>query len=294
MLPVIIKTNFLTLYTYGIFVVLAFFWFLYVAWKYIRITKHREEEVFDRIFMALGIGILFGRLAYMLFHLDLIVKKGIIVFFSVHLYPGIHGMSVLVFAGLALLLFLTRGKKYSGTEILAYLIPAIFIGLTILSFGSIFAGTDVGIKTGFPIRIKYALYDGLRHVPGLYDGIAFLVAAFVSHRLVILLRQNKIQYAGIVALFYWFVSFVYIGTSQLRDLVTYEMNTLYKLFDLYFSIATLLTSLVFIVYYVRSHFLGVFYHLFRPFSRHGQSLYTKTERTSPHGGTKDSETATGA
>ncbi len=283
MLPVIIKTNYLTLYTYGVFVVLALFWFLYVAWKYIRITKHREEEIFDRMLIALGVGLLFGRLFYILFHLDLIVKKGIIIFFAIHLYPGIHGMSVLVFAGLALLLFLARGKKYTGAEIVVYLIPATLIALTILSFGGIFAGTDVGTITNFPIRIKYALYDGLRHTPGLYDGIAFLFAIFVFDRLISLLRQNKIQYKGIIALFYWFVSFVYIGTSQVRDIVTYQKIMYYKLFDLYFAIFTLLTSLVFIVYYVRSHFLNMFYYLLSPFTRHGKSIHPKTERTSPHG-----------
>jgi prolipoprotein diacylglyceryltransferase len=287
MLPVIIKTNVLTVYTYGVFVTLALFWFLYVAWKYIRITKHREEEIFDLILFASGIGLFFGRAAYMLFHLDLIVKKGIIVFFAIHLYPGMHGLSVLVFGGMALVIFLARGRKYTGSEVMAYLTPAILTALTILSFGSIFAGTDVGVITAFPVRIKYALYDGLRHTPGLYDGVAFLIAVFVFDRLIGFLRQNKLQYGMIIALFYWLVSFVFIATSQLRDIVTYQKSMPYKLFDLYFAILTLLTSLVFIVYYVRSHFIGMFYHLFGPLIHHGQSIRTKTERTSSLRGSKD-------
>jgi prolipoprotein diacylglyceryltransferase len=287
MLPVIIKTNVLTVYTYGVFVTLALFWFLYVAWKYIRITKHREEEIFDLILFASGIGLFFGRAAYMLFHLDLIVKKGIIVFFAIHLYPGMHGLSVLVFGGMALVIFLARGRKYTGSEVMAYLTPAILTALTILSFGSIFAGTDVGVITAFPVRIKYALYDGLRHTPGLYDGVAFLIAVFVFDRLIGFLRQNKLQYGMIIALFYWLVSFVFIATSQLRDVVTYQKSMPYKLFDLYFAILTLLTSLVFIVYYVRSHFIGMFYHLFGPLIHHGQSIRTKTERTSSLRGSKD-------
>lgn len=287
MLPVIIKTNVLTVYTYGVFVTLALFWFLYVAWKYIRITKHREEEIFDLVLFASGIGLFFGRAAYMLFHLDLIVKKGIIVFFAIHLYPGMHGLSVLVFGGMALVIFLARGRKYTGSEVMAYLTPAILTALTILSFGSIFAGTDVGVITAFPVRIKYALYDGLRHTPGLYDGVAFLIAVFVFDRLIGFLRQNKLQYGMIIALFYWLVSFVFIATSQLRDVVTYQKSMPYKLFDLYFAILTLLTSLVFIVYYVRSHFIGMFYHLFGPLIHHGQSIRTKTERTSSLRGSKD-------
>lgn len=287
MLPVIIKTNVLTVYTYGVFVTLALFWFLYVAWKYIRITKHREEEIFDLILFASGIGLFFGRAAYMLFHLDLIVKKGIIVFFAIHLFPGMHGLSVLVFGGMTLIIFLARGRKYTGSEVMAYLTPAILTALTILSFGSIFAGTDVGVITNFPVRIKYALYDGLRHTPGLYDGVAFLIAVFVFDRLIGFLRQNKLQNGMIIALFYWLVSFVFILTSQLRDVVTYQKSMHYTRFDLYITILTLLTSLVFIVYYVRSHFIGMFYHLLGPFIHHGQSIRTKTERTSSLRGSQD-------
>ncbi len=287
MLPVIIKTSFLTIYTYGAFAVLALFWFLYFAWKYIRITKHKEEEIFDRILIAGGIGLFVGRLFYMFFHLDLIVKKGILVFFAIHLYPGIHGFAVVVFGGLALMLFLARGKKYSGLEIMAYLVPGILVALSLLSFGSIFAGTDVGIVTNFPIRIKYALYDGLRHTPGLYEGAAYILAAIISHRLILLLRQEKVSHGTIVALFYWFMSFVYICTSQIRDIITYQKSMPYKIFSLYFAILTLLTSLIFVVYYVRSHLKDMFYYLFRPFTRHGQSIHPKTERTTHDRGAKN-------
>jgi len=269
MIPVLLNTGFVTIYTYGLFVVLALFWFLYLAWKSIRITKHKEEEIFDRILGSIFIGLVAGRIAYMLFHIDLIVKKGIIVVAAIHLYPGIHGTTVIVVASLVMIILMTRGKKYSGLEIITYLTPAIFVAMAILSIGSVFAGTDVGIVTQFPIRMKFALYDGLRHIPGLYEAIIFLIASLVFNRLILSVRQGKINYGLVVALFFWVISFVHIGTSQLRDIITYQKLASYRSFDLYFAIITLLTSLILVMYYVRSYLFGMFEFLIGRHKNHG-------------------------
>lgn len=254
MLPVLFKVGSITIYTYGIFVALALFWFLYIAWRHVRITKHKEEEVFDRVFLGMLAGLFFGRLFYMLFHLDVIFKKGIIAFFAFHLYPGIHGFSVILFMGAAIILLLAREKKYSGTEILAYLTPALFVFLAILSVGGLFAGTDVGVVTTFPLKIKYALYGGLRHAPGLYDAVVFLIGALAFHKLVLVSRQGRVGYGLIVSLFYWVLSLTHLVTSQFRDVITYQKVSVYRAFDIYLSIFILLTSLIFVMYYLRSHF----------------------------------------
>lgn len=279
MLPVVIRTPIITVYTYGVFAVLALFWFLYLAWKYVRTTKHREEEIFDQIFVASIVGIVVGRLVYMIFHYTILLKHGILALFAVHLYPGIHGMSVVVSGGLALLLVLARGKKYSGLEIMAYLVPAMSVALAILSVGSIFAGTDVGIVTDFPIRIKFALYDGLRHIPGLYQGVVYLLLAVVSNKLILMVRQGRVERGIVTIVFYWTMSFLHIATSQIRDVVSYQRNVPYQIFNLYFAVGTLLTSLIFVVYYLRSHFQGAG-HYFSRSPRHGQNIHAKTESTS--------------
>lgn len=269
MLPILVRIGPLVLYTYGIFVVLALFWFLYMAWKYVRITEHKEDEMFDKLFIGLFIALLVGRIVYTIFHYETVLQAGMLGFLAIHLYPGSHQLSALLAFGLSVLLILTRKTRYSGVEMMTYLAPALLIGLAILSFGGVFAGTDVGTLTTFPVRIKYAVYDGLRHVPGLYEGVCYLIATAVAHQIILRVRRRTMSAGLAVALLYWFVSFVHVGVAQLRDIITYQQNTYYQLFDLYVGIVTLLTSLVFVVYYVRSHIASMFYYLFRPFLRHG-------------------------
>lgn len=269
MLPVLFTAGSFVFYTYGVFVVLALFWFLYLAWKYIRITEHKEEEIFDRIIGSLFIALIVGRVVYVAFHYDTVLQDGALGFFALHLYPGLHQLSAFIAFGLSLVIPRTPHMKHSGSEIVTYLAPALFASFAILSFGGVFAGTDVGLITTFPVRIKYAVYDGLRHVPGLYEGILYLIGALAAHHVILHVRRHKMKKGMVVALLYWFVSFIHVGVAQLRDIVSYQQNAYYQLFDLYLGIVTLLTSLVFIVYYVRSHIVSMFYYLLRPFSRHG-------------------------
>ncbi len=256
MLPVIFKFGNFTLYTYGIFLVMAFFWFLYLAWKSLRITSYKEFELFDKLFLSLGMGLLVGRVAYMAFHFDIISKKGYMAFLAVHLYPGFHGFTVILIATLALFMFV-RDKKYSASEIWAYAIPAICVAMAIVNLGEIFSGGVVGAVTDFPIRVKYALYDGLRHVPTLYRSIVFGVMAYVFHRMVLLVRQSKMSYDMIVAIFLWVFALTSIMTIPISDMLTYGSNSNYRLYDIYLSVITLLTSFGMLVYHWRSSLFGV-------------------------------------
>ncbi|MFO0704280.1 MAG: prolipoprotein diacylglyceryl transferase family protein [Patescibacteria group bacterium] len=255
MLPIIFRIGSFTFYTYGVFLALAFFWFLYVAWKLLRITPHKEEELFDKIFLSLGIGLLAGRIAYILPNFDIIIKKGFLAFLAVHLYPGFHGFTV-VFASLFALMFLARGKKYTGAEIAAHIIPAICVAMAIINVGAIFSGGVVGMPTDFPIRIKYALYDGLRHVPTLYRALAFGVMAFVFYRLLFMTRQGKLKHEIIIGSFLWLFALTSMLTIPIHDSLTYGKNNIYRLYDMYSSVFILLTSFGYLVYHWRSYFYG--------------------------------------
>lgn len=256
MLPVIFRFGSFTLYTYGIFLVLAFFWFLYLVWKSIRITSYKEYELFDKIFLSLGMGLLVGRIAYMVFHYDIILKKGYMAFLAVHLYPGFHGFTVILIATLSLYLFI-RDKKYSASEIWAHSIPAICVAMAIINLGEVFSGSVVGVVTDFPIRVKYALYDGLRHVPTLYRAIVFGFMSYGFHKMVLLARQNKISYGMIVTIFLWVFALTSIMIIPISDMPTYGLSSNYRLYDIYLGVITLLTSFGMLVYHWRSSLFGV-------------------------------------
>lgn len=262
MLPILFRFGPVTLYTYGIFLALAFFWFLYIAWRSLRITSYKEEEIFDVIFISLGIGLFLGRVAFMAFHVDELMKKGFMLFFAVHLYPGVHGLTMII-AALTVLMVLIRDRKYGGAEIVAYIIPAICVALAIVNMGALFAGNVVGVVTDFPVRIKYAFYDGLRHVPSLYLSIIFAFVGFGFSRLLIMARRGKIAFTVMVALFIWIVATAHVLVFPMKDTLTFMRSSGFRLYELYASILTLLTAFIFLMYHWRAYFFG-FIHLGRP------------------------------
>ncbi len=256
MLPVIFRFGNIVFYTYGVFLVMALFWFLYVAWKLLKITPHKEEELFDKIFLSLGIGLILGRVAYLVFNPEIIMKKGPLAAIAVHLYPGFHGLTILLVSFIALLI-IVRNKKYTGGELAAYLIPATCIALSIINLGSVFSGTVIGTVTEFPIRVKYALYDGLRHVPSLYLAIVYAIAAYVYYRLLLIARQGKTTFILITGSFLWLCALANMLTLPVQDILTYGRSYTYRLFDIYYSILLLLTGFGMVVYHWRSYFFGI-------------------------------------
>jgi prolipoprotein diacylglyceryltransferase len=87
MLPVLLDLKFVKIYTFGVFLMLSFFWSAFLLWRNIRLSSHKEEEIFDGVFMAIAGGIFFARLVYVILHFD---KFGFNIarFILINGYPG--------------------------------------------------------------------------------------------------------------------------------------------------------------------------------------------------------------
>src|SRR3990167_390122 len=94
MLPVLLDLGFFKIYTYGIFLMLAFFWGAFFLWKNITLTPYKEEEVFDGLFFSLFGSFITGRVVYIILHSsDFGFNIGKMIF--VNGYPGINGVGIL-------------------------------------------------------------------------------------------------------------------------------------------------------------------------------------------------------
>lgn len=253
MLPVLFSQFGITIYTFGIFAFLAFFWFLYFFWRNIRITIHRESDLFDIVLVASICALIVGRIIYVLFNLAFFLPKGIIAMFAVHLYPGIHGLTGLI-GGLIALLVLARIKKLPALEVAALAAPGLMVAFAILSIGQLFVGGEVGAMTAFPLRVKYVLYDGLRHVVGLYAGIYFFLAGFILHKILAHVRRNgqRAEHGLAVALAFWFLSFAHIAFLPLKDIALLQKDVVIYTLNLIVVSLTLLTAMIAVLYYLRS------------------------------------------
>lgn len=246
MLPVLVDLKVFKIYTFGIFLLLAFFWSLFLVWKNAHLTSYKEETIFDGIFLSLFGGILGGRLAYVGFHFNQF-QFDVLKFILVQAYPGISLYGAI--AGFALVLFLfLRAKKIKFLEASDYIVPAAFLAIAIGKLGSFFSGVEVGSPTKFFIAIKYANFDGLRHLTSFYESIFFFVGAVLSYRLLFLIRKDQFKKGTSLFFFFWFMSFVYILFDPLKSgrVLLFNLSV-----NMMVSAILLLTFTSYFLYYMR-------------------------------------------
>lgn len=247
MLPILFQIGFFKLYTFGVFLVLAFFWGCYVVWKNIQLTAFKEEDVFDGIFTALFGGIILSRIVHVIFHFS-DFGLNFLKILLVNGYPGFSFWGFIIGFVLTLYLF-CNSHKMRFEDLIDYIIPPLFLAVAIAKLGSFFAGVEVGTKTKFPLAIKYAAFDGLRHVTPLYEAILLFIAVWIAHRLIFSIRREVISKGFLVLFFFWVISAIYFGFDFIRGEKTVIMG--YSIYGMV-SIIILLTLSLYFVYYFRA------------------------------------------
>ncbi len=247
MLPVLLDLKFIKIYTFGIFLVLAFFWGAYLLWKNIRLTSFKEEDMFDGLFLAVTGGIVGARLTYVVFHLNnfgLDILKIVLI----NGYPGLSLFGGLIGALVTLFSYVLI-KKIDIKQVIDYFMSPFLLVLGIGKLGSLFAGVDVGTKTRFFLSIHYVGYDGLRHIPALYESILYFIGAYFANRFLFQMRRGTYR-----------PGFVFMASVGYFSLVTFVFDKL-KVDHLYLLGASLnvllsgsfgIVVFVYLVYYFRS------------------------------------------
>lgn len=246
MLPVLVDLPFLKIYTFGVFLALAFFWSTFLIWKNIRLTSYKEDEVFDGLFVSLFGALFLGRLIHVVTHFD---KFGFnpLKFLLINGYPGLSMLGIVLGGFLTFYLY-TRSKKIKFTEIVDYLIPAIFLALAIGKVGGFFSGAEVGKQTKFFLAIRYVNFDGLRHLTALYEGLMFFLGAYLTYRMIFAIRREKYRKGFTFIFFLWYFSLVYFVFDRLKEFHVYVFG-----WSLNFVLSgvILLTFTVYFLYYLR-------------------------------------------
>lgn len=248
MLPVLLEVGFIKIYTYGIFLALAFFWSTYLFWKNIQLTGYKESELFDGFFISLiGAGIT-GRLLHVALHfqdfgvniLRIVLPNG---------FPGFDVWGALVGFFVTFVLF-CRSRKLKSNEVIDYLIPPVLLGLAIAKLGAFFAGSEIGTLTQYPVGIIYASVDGTRHLTPLYESFLFFLAAFAAYRLLMEVRRTNLTKGFLTPFFLFCYSFIYLVTDWIRfDRYMVSDISLYMIV----SLVLVLTTTGYFLYYFREN-----------------------------------------
>lgn len=247
MLPVLLDLKFIKIYTFGVFLVLAFFWGSFLLWKNIRLTVYKEDEIFDGLFLSIAGAIFFGRLIYVVLNFS---KFGfsILKFILINGYPGLSLIGAL-FGGFITLYLYFLSKKVRFIEAADYFISPLFTALGFGKLGSFFAGSEVGEKTKFFLSIKYSGFDGLRHLTPFYESMLFFLAAFIAHKLLFDVRRERRPKGFVFFFFLWFFSLVYFVFDKLKENKLYLMD---QSFNSLASLVFVLTFSLYFLYYFRS------------------------------------------
>jgi phosphatidylglycerol:prolipoprotein diacylglycerol transferase len=247
MLPVLLDLKFFKIYTFGVFLVLAFFWGSFLLWKNIRLTSHKEDEVFDGVFLSLAGGLFIARLTYVLLNFK---EFGfdVVKFILINGYPGLSLYGAF-FGGFGTLTLYYLIKKIKILSIIDYFVSPLFLAMAFGKLGSFFSGAEVGTKTKFLLSIKYVGFDGFRHLTALFESIFFFFASYVSYKLLFEIRKEKYSSGFLFAFFIWFFSLTYFIFDKLKEHSLYFMG--YR-FNEFVSFILLLTSSFYFIYYFRS------------------------------------------
>lgn len=245
MLPILLQIGFFKIYTFGIFLVLAFFWGAFYLWKNIQLTSFKEDEIFDGLFIGLAGGAIVGRLVHVILHFSdfgLNILKIILVngYPGFSMWGGILGFFLFIY-------FFCNSHKIKFEDLIDYLIPPVFLALAIGKIGSFFAGVEIGTITTIPVAIKYAGIDGMRHLTPLYEGILLFIATYVAHKMVFTVRRGGLSRGFLLLFFFWVYSAIYAGFDFIREGKAEIMG--YSAFGILAFIILLTLSLYFVYYF---------------------------------------------
>lgn len=276
MLPVFLDLKFIKIYTFGVFLVLSFFWASYLLWRNFRLTAFKEDDIFDTLFAAIGGALVGGRLVYVALNFQ-DFGFNILKFILINGYPGISLYGA-VAGGFITLAMVFRYKKIRFFEVIDYYIAPLFVAIGFGKIGSFFAGTEVGTKTKFLLSIHYAGFGELRHLTPFYESLLFFLGASLAHTILFAIRREKYKKGLTFYVFLVYFAFVTLLFDKLKEFHLYLFG---QSFNLVLSVAILTFGIPVLLYQLKSGKFNpsdIFKNLFK---RHVNNSTIKTINNSP-------------
>lgn len=246
MLPVLLDIKIFKIYTFGVFLLLAFLWGMFFLWRAVKLTSYKEEDIFDSLFIGLFWGLLFSRITYVALNFS-DFGFDILKFILINGYPGlsIYGG---IFGSIVALYIHFSYKKINFLKVIDYFIPGLFVATAVAKIGSFLGGIDVGTKTNLWVAVNYSGYQGARHITALYESAFFFVGAFLVHRIIMSIRRHTLPHGFAFWFFIFYFALVNLFLDKLKE------NRLYLgTFDVNFMISAFLALFVglYIIYCLR-------------------------------------------
>lgn len=222
MKPVLFTVGPFNVYSFGVFLALAFIVATFIIWKMGR-EDLKEEEYLEGFLMMSVISLFSARLIYILFHWDLF-GMNVLKYILIRETPGLSLIGGLG-GGFLYLLYYIRTKKYHIYHILDVFSQASLFSMGLAKIGEQLGGGGYGGETDFILGIKVIGLTGRRHPVELYEAVVFLLISV----LLLLVYNKSRRYKGSDGLVFYLYLFSLSFTVFLLEFLKVETVYLYGL-----------------------------------------------------------------
>lgn len=211
--PVLISIGPLTLFSYSLFLVIAWCTFSFLFWRSLKDDGVDDERIFNLTFYATLYAFIASRFSYIVLHWN-DFSTNLLRTVALWVAPGLTFYGALLAGILTMVLLARRYKLHAGR-----VLDALAVSLPVAGFfgaiGAFLDGTVVGKVTKLPWAVSYVGHAGARHPAELADAAFYLVLAgvimFLRKRL---FRSQTMQ--GMLAI--WFFILFSLGEFLLEFL----------------------------------------------------------------------------
>ena len=184
MYPLLIHIGSFHVYSFSIFLVLAWLVFSFLFWRALRGQGIDEENIFNLTFYGTLAACIFARVVFVLLNGNLF-RESPLKIFAIWVQPGMSVYGALI-GGLLVLVSLCRKYKVRVGHLLDAFASAFGGAFLVGTVGALLDGTYVGTQTNLPWTIRFVGHLGKRHPVEIYEIIAMIgilvFLAFLSRK----------------------------------------------------------------------------------------------------------------
>jgi phosphatidylglycerol---prolipoprotein diacylglyceryl transferase len=219
MFPVLLTIGFVQIYSYSVFLILAWCLYSFLFWRSLKDKGIAEERIFDTTFYASLFAIVFSRLAFILLNAKLFTHN-LIKIVAVWVAPGFSFYGALV-ANTVFLLILSRRYKIRWgyvLDALGFAYPAAFmVGL----IGLFLDGSYVGKISHIFGTVHYLGHTGLRYPVQIYEFFIFGIILILMFFITIRAEKKNLPYGMVGTWFFLIFSICEFCLEFLRESSVY-------------------------------------------------------------------------
>lgn len=191
MFPILLSFGPLTVYTFGLFLALAFFVAVFTIWLYGRREGFDEERLLDACLIVCFWGVIGGRLVFLVSRrAEFSLAK---LFFIWH-FPGFSWVAAII-SGLISLWFFAKRNKLDFPKLFDLTVLGLALGESLGWAGAFLSGTAFGKATDLFWGVPQVGLFGKRHPVQLLSAVACLLIWWV-----LLGLKKKRRFAGLLGL----------------------------------------------------------------------------------------------